>query len=135
MRTFIVSLSVLLLFSSFVIYGSDMNSYMQLQRELKAAAEECAGGGALMLDDRSFAEGRIMIDEQAAQAYAERVLQSTYITCPPLKHGSLSVSARLLSDDSIEMTVTYTADEGYDLFRLPFLTRTTVTRSAAYAWE
>jgi|GEM_PF-6532350 len=135
MRTFIIFLAFLLIFTSFTVYAADMNDYMQLQAELKAVAEECAGGGALQLAPESFDEGRVIISQRDAQLYAEKVLAETFISSPPLKHGSLSASAVLLSDESIEVTVTYTADEGYDLFRLPFLSKKTAARRAAYRWE
>jgi len=135
MRTFIIFLAIMLLFTSFTVYAADMNDYIQLQTHMKAVAEECAAGGALQLAPESFDEGRMIISLDDAQSYAVKVLDETYITGPPLKHGSLSASAVLLSDDCIEVTVTYTADPGYDIFRLPFLSKTSAVRRAAYRWE
>lgn len=135
MRTFIIFLSILLLFVSFTVYAADMNDYISLQMHMKAVAEECAAGGALQLDPASHEEGRIIISLEDAQSYAAKVLEETYISSPPLKRGTLTASAVLLSDECIEVTVRYEADEGYDLFRLPFLSKRSAERRAAYRWE
>ncbi len=135
MKTFLVFLGLCLLFVSMIVYSTDMQNYAQLQNHMKALAEECAAGGALSLDPEAYAAGEWRIDEEAAADYADLTVRLVKLANTPLNNGTLSASVRLLSPSSIEATVVYTANEGYDIFRLPFLSVTTATRRAVYEWK
>ena len=135
MKVFIVFTALVLVFAAAFVYVSDMNSYVQLQRHMKALAEECSAGGALLFTEEAYSDGEIIISQPDAQRFAEQIIQTSKISSTPLSFGNLSVSAELVSPDAIKATVFYTADPGRDIFRLPFLSVTTVSRSALYAWE
>lgn len=135
MKTFIVFLAFCLVFVSMLVYTTDMHNYTDLQNQLKAIAEECAGGGALELDPESYAKGEISIDEDAAFDYSQLIIQNVKIANSPLSNGRLDVSVALVSPSAIKATVTYDANEGYDIFRLPFLSARHAERSAVYEWK
>ncbi len=135
MKTFIVFLALLLLFVSMIVYSTDMQNYVQLQSHLKSIAEECAAGGALELDPAAYAQGEMSIDVDAASEYADLVIRSVNVANSPLNNGDLEVSVRLLSPSAIEATVVYTAGEGYDIFRMPFLSVRRAERRAVYEWK
>ena len=135
MKVFIVFTALVLVFTMAFVFISDMNSYVQLQLHMKALAEECAAGGALRLDEQAYSEGKIIINITDAQRYAEQIIQTSKISSTPLSFGDLSVSVSLVSPDAITAEVIYKTDPEYDIFRLPFLSIKTVSRSALYAWE
>ncbi len=70
MKVFIVFLGLLMINLSFVCYQNDMAYYQQLQKELKAVAEECAAGAALYCDEDAYGQGRLVIKDEDAAAYA-----------------------------------------------------------------
>ena len=135
MKTFIVFLSFCLVFVSALVYTTDMQAYVQLQNHMKAIAEECAAGGALELDAQAYSQGDISIDEEAASRYADLIIQTVKVANSPLSNGTLDASVRVISPTAIEATVIYTADEGYDIFRLPFLSARSAVRVAVYEWK
>ncbi len=135
MKTFIVFLALCLVFVSMLVYTTDMQNYVQLQNHMKAIAEECAAGGALELDPEAYAQGEISIDETRAAEYADLTVRTVKLASTPLNNGSLRASVRLVSPSAIEATVVYTANDGYDLFRLPFLSLRRAVRSAVYEWK
>ena len=148
MKTFIVFLALMLVFTAFLSYTSDMGRYVQLQNHLKALAEDCACGCSLFADEDEYSEGRLVIDEDSAQRYASFITREAVQSMPPLAKGHVSASVMIYDDakgyDGSEaygfvsglpgtvVTLTYT---GPDMFRLPFLTVTDITRTAVYQWE
>ena len=135
MKVFIVFTALVLVFTTAFVFVSDMNGYVQLQKHMKALAEECAAGGALQLEEEPYSDGEIVINITDAQRYAEQIIHTSKISSTPLSFGNLSVSVELVSPDAITAEVTFTANPEYDIFRLPFLSVKTVSRSALYAWE
>lgn len=71
MKVFIVFLGLLMINLSFVCYQNDMAYYQQLQKELKAVAEECAAGAALYYDEAAYGQGLLVVKDQDAAAYAQ----------------------------------------------------------------
>jgi hypothetical protein len=61
MKTFIVSLALVILFNIYTVFQIDMDVYkMQLER-LKHVAEECADSAALFYDTEQFSYGKKII--------------------------------------------------------------------------
>ena len=148
MKTFIVFLALLIVFTSFLSYTSDLDRYVKLQNHLKALAEECALGSSLFADEDEYSEGRLVIDEISAQEYTGFLTREAVLIMPPLEKGSLSAEVKIYDDakgyegaaeygfisglPGVVVTLTYT---GPDMFRLPFLEITEVTRTAVYQWQ
>ena len=141
-------LAMLLLFVSFLAFSSDMDNYVKLQAHLKALAEECACGSSLFTEEAEYAEGRVVIDESAAESYIGFMLRQAERSMPQFSGASLSAEFTFYDDvkgydgaldyglavgrPGAVVTITYT---GKDLFRLPFFTLKTLERTAAYQWE
>jgi len=66
MKTFIVFLGLFLMASMGFCFAGDYQLYMHEQTSLKAAAEECAAGAALEIDEGAYAEGRTIFDKTIA---------------------------------------------------------------------
>ena len=148
MKTFIVFLALLLVFTSFLCYTSDMDRYVKLQNHLKALAEDCACGCTLFADENEYSEGRLVIDENSACRYTDFLIREAVRNMPPLADGKVSADITIYDDakgyegaaaqgfrsglPGAVVTLVYT---GPDMFRLPFLKVTKVTRTAVYQWE
>jgi len=131
MKTFLVFLAMVLVLVSFLTWASDLQRYMSVQSHLKALAEECAGGAALFTDPDAYAQGRLVINETAADQYVRFLIQNAEST-PPL--AGMNIQAQLsFSGDGTVVTLICTSP--FDLFRLPYLSRYEVRRSASYRWQ
>lgn len=148
MKTFIVFLALILVFTSFLCYTSDLDRYVKLQNHLKALAEDCACGSSLFADENEYSEGRLVIDESSALRYTDFLTREAVRNMPPLADGHISAKVTIYDDakgyegaaaygfksglPGAVVTLTYS---GHDMFRLPFLKVTQVTRTAVYQWE
>ena len=133
MDTFIVVVALVLVFSCFLAFGTDMQAWMSLQKKLKVLAEDCAEYAALCIDeDRSIAAGRIIIDRTKAEEAAARLCELSDIK--RLFPGTESLTAELsFPDDSkAEVRIVW---RGEGPFRSIQYERKEAARKAAYGWE
>ena len=133
MDTFIVVVALVLVFCCFLAFGSDMQSWMSLQKKLKVLAEDCAEYAALCVDeDRSIAARRIIIDRERAQEAADKLCALSDIR--RLFPGTESLEAELsFPDDSkAEVRIVW---HGEGLFRSIRFVKKEAARKAAYGWE
>ena len=133
MDTFMVVVALVLVFCCFLAFGTDMQSWMSLQKKLKVLAEDCAEYAALCIDEeRSMQEGRIIIDREKAEESADRLcdLSEIYRLFP----GTESLSAELsFPDDSkAEVRIVW---RGAGIFRSIKSEIKEAARKAAYGWE
>lgn len=75
MKVLIVFLSLLVVNLSFLCYDSDMATYQQLQKELKAISEECAAGASLYFDEEAYSHGDLVIKDEDAVAYVTHLVK------------------------------------------------------------
>ncbi len=138
MKVFIVFMGILTAGISFVVYLGDMGRYEHDMNAVKAAAEECAAGAALLVDEAEYAEGRFVFDREAGQAYADEFVGYVFSG----KNVREAVCELSFEDDSAgfgaenngmspAVTARVTVSTG-DFFRLPFLTVDRITREARY---
>jgi hypothetical protein len=137
---------MLLICAAFVFYQSDMGRYMRAQTNLKALAEECAAGAALYFDEAAYAEGRMIFNESEARAYIAHMLSTSGVPLPDVRaagpvaatvsfyddRGSYGVglgNGVVIDRPSVVVRLTVATE---DVFRLPFMTVTTLEREAMY---
>ncbi len=140
MKTFIVCLALLMVNVACVTYAGDMSRYTRLQAFPKAAAEECVSGAALSRDGQLYADGLFAFDRDGAREYAENYLDHA-LCRSGFKVKTCTISLEF--EDDIEGYGEENAEERpavtcgikaetEDLFRLPFLSVTSVERKAKY---
>ena len=134
MKILLVFLGMMVVSVTFIAYEGDMNHYLRLQTNLKAAAEEAAAGASLYYEEEAFASGILTIKEEDARLYVEEIVSKTAetLSLDPEKGESLTYSLEI--QDGIEnpyITVSLNL-KTQDLFRLSFLDVTEVTRKARY---
>ena len=149
MKVFIVFMAMMLVLTSFLAFSADMDRYVKLQGHLKALAEECAAGAALFTDEDRYSAGEMVIDYDDAAAYVGFMSDMSVRGGPPFWGGEISSSIRIFDDEkgysgletfgikkhkpTVVVTLEYTAEK--DIFRLPFLSEHSLTRTATYQWE
>ena len=141
MKVFIIFVSLLLVNVSALVYQGDLGRYVQEQLLLKEAAEECAAGAALLINQEEYADGKLVFDYEAGQKYAleylvyikrnSRVLSAGKIECKVEFEDDHSGYASSNFDKNPAVTVNISVLTE-DLFRLPFLYVTSLERSARY---
>ena len=156
MKTFIVSLALVILFNIYTVFQIDMDVYkMQLER-LKHVAEECADSAALFYDTEQFSYGKIIYNQYEGEKAILYMLKSLLYCDNGLKPTAGYWQDKILHDayfiddstvtfpylfiDNItgyskyvfEPTVIVTIEAGRGRMRLPFLSITSSVRSSAY---
>ncbi len=129
MKVMIVFLALVLLCVPILAFSTDMNRYQRMQAALKSLAENCAHAGALCVDAQALSKGDLKIDAQAAGEYVRLLLSRPVAS--ELSGGRIRAD---IAADGPVCTVRLDYD-GPDIFRLPFLEVTHITRSSAYEWK
>ncbi len=139
MKTLIVFLGLFIIQTSFVSYQGDMTRYMARQAELKFMAEECASGAAALWDQEAYGEGEIRFDYEAGMGFALDFVDYRVRDM----EGVADIRLNLTFEDEFTgfhpgsppgvpaVTATLML-ECEDLFRLPFLTVTSLQRQSRY---
>ncbi|MBQ6686794.1 MAG: hypothetical protein IJM99_11875 [Firmicutes bacterium] len=148
MKVLIVFLGLLLINISFLSYHSDMDRYVKLQTNLKAAAEEAAAGASLCQEEEQYGKGYLVIDEFGAEEYVTFIAEEVERSLPESMEADVTYEMKIFDDrKGYEDMEEYGLEEMYpavwvrmtinsrDLFRLPFLEKTRSVRSAVYQWD
>ena len=148
MKILIVFLGLLLINISFLSYHSDMDRYVKLQTNLKAAAEEAAAGASLCQDEEQYGKGYLVIDALEAEEYVSFVAEDMERRLPEYMDADVLYEMKIFDDQKgYEGIESYGLEEtlpavwvcmtinSKDLFRLPFLEKRVTNRSAAYQWD
>lgn len=141
MKTYIVFLGLFIIGVFAVSFQGDLGRYNHEQLVLKEAAEECAAGAALLIDDEEFADGQIVFDYEKGKAYVDDYLEYIKRNSKALTEGNVSYQIQFedynkgFSDDNsgqipaITVTINVLTE---DLFKVPFIEVTSLERSARY---
>jgi ABC-type Fe3+ transport system substrate-binding protein len=139
MKVFIVFIALLMVSMTFITYQGDLNRYVRLQTFMKAVAEEAAAGAALYYDEVAYSNGSMVINREEGEKYIEYLLTRAEQTLDLKEGESLTAEMEVMDDGSgaaeqgVSPSVTVTLRLTVaDLFRLPFLSREQVVRSAKY---
>ena len=139
MKVFIVFIALLIVNMTFITYQGDLNRYVRLQTFMKAVAEEAAAGAALYYDEVAYSNGSMVINREEGEKYIEYLLTRAEQTLDLKEGESLTAEMEVMDDGSgaaeqgVSPSVTVTLLLTFaDLFRLPFLSREQVVRSAKY---
>ena len=139
MKVFIIFIALLIANITFISYQGDLNRYVRLQTYLKAVAEEAAAGAALYYDEVSYSHGSMIINKEEGEKYIKHLLIRAGQTLDLREGENLTAEMEVLDDSNgaadtgaspaVTVTLSLTVT---DLFRLPFLTKEQVVRSAKY---
>lgn len=122
MKEFIVFIAFLIVFSAAMVYRTDSNNYVRLQKQLKSLSEECASGAILMQDiEETNRQGRYVIDLAMAKTYVDRIIAKKIGgKMAPISLGTISaeISTQELraSDTAVKIILNWHCEDG--IFRL-----------------
>lgn len=136
MKCFIVSLGIIIMGVSGLIYGWDLHEYTTLQFHLKVLTESCAACGALSFEDSVYLTSKEItynsVDVQNTMNYfIDHASSDLYC----FKNGVLKIENYETDseNDCVTVTLNYTSD--HDLFRLPFISKRELYHSSCYQWK
>ena len=141
MKTYIVFLGLFIIGVFAVSYQGDLGKYNHEQLILKEAAEECAAGAALLIDEEAYADGKIVFDYEQGEKYVKDYLEYIKRNSKALTEGK--VSYQILFEDynkgylennssqipAITVSIKVMTE---DLFEVPFIEVMSLERSARY---
>ncbi|MBQ2868122.1 MAG: hypothetical protein IJE87_07095, partial [Firmicutes bacterium] len=98
MKVLIVFLGLLLINISFLSYHSDMDRYVKLQTNLKAAAEEAAAGASLCQEEEQYGKGYLVIDEFGAEEYVTFIAEEVERSLPESMEADVTYEMKIFDD-------------------------------------
>ncbi len=139
MKVFLVFLAMLVVNTTFVVHQGDLNRYVRLQTFLKALCEEAAGGAALYYDEEAYSQGFMVINQEEGEKYIGYLISKAGESLRLNDEDSLTTGIEIVDEKNgplepgmcPSVTVTIYLNS-VDLFRLPFIKRDQVIRSARY---
>ena len=133
MKVFIVSLAIIIMQLSSIIFASDLFRYNNARFRLKLLAEECAAGCAVQYDDDEYENGNIVFRNDAA-SYASDLISYKSTHDPVFMNGTLRLLSFEAKSDTdspyVAVSLSYTADRDY--FRLPIINEHTISHQSKY---
>jgi hypothetical protein len=139
MKVFLVFLAMLIVNTTFVVHQGDLNRYVRLQTFLKALCEEAAAGAALYYDEESYSHGFMVINQEEGEKYIDYLIVKAKDSLNLDGNENLTADIEIVDEENgvLELgmwpSVTVTLYlNSRDLFRLPFIKREQVIRSARY---
>ena len=159
MKPFLFTIAMVILYSIFLIYQTDNNSYIRQLENLKYVADECAGAASLYYDEELFSKGLIVYNQEEGKKAIEYILKTSLKTesdLTPLSNSywqeQIEYEVYFLDNSNTtfpvmfvdnrtsynklitEPTIIVTVDAGKPRFRLSFLKPERVIRTSAYEY-
>jgi len=138
MKTFIVFMALVLVFTCLCINSNDLAKYKQINIALKELAQEAACGGALMTGGSENTKG-LEISYDDACAYIDMLIERASKTAL-FSNGELSYEASLREKEEGEenfcpaLFVTISFEPSNPIFHLKQSQNTVITRKSSYEW-
>ncbi|MFV0516298.1 MAG: hypothetical protein ACK5MV_02770 [Aminipila sp.] len=141
MKVFLTFLSLFVLGIWCIVFQGDLGSYNHDSLLLKEAAQECAAGAATFIDEREFAQGRIVFDYNSGKLYVEDYLAYIIKNSKTLSEGKVTYSIsfedemqgfHVANEEKIPAVFVKISVGNYTFFRLPFFKVSNLERSARY---
>ena len=133
MKVFIVFLAFAVIFTGALVFGTDMQRYMLLQKRLKTLSEDCAEAAALCIDpEQSQALGQAVIDVQKGSETARMLCEKAASSGGFGKYAAVTVEIEHVTESSVGARVSW---HGSDIFRSSFIKKTDVQRYSVYSWD
>jgi len=162
MKSFIVSIALILLFNIYTVFQIDSDTYRRQLERLKFVAEECADSAALYYDLEAYSQGKIIYNQDEGIKAIEYMLKTHLKLDDSLKPVSgywqdqIQYDVYFIDEKNytfpyefpyefidartgykmyiFEPTVIVTIEAGRGRMRLPFLSINSSIRSSAYEY-
>lgn len=135
MKTFIVSLGLIIFGVSGICFNWDLDSYIILNTHLKALCESSAAFCATCFDESEYvSNNEITYDENYVKDSLIYFIRRASFNMPCFKNGDITIDSLKCDEenDRVELCLKYTSDQ--DLFRIRGININTVTHSSCYEW-
>lgn len=129
MKVLIIFFAITILNTSFLIYQTDMNSYIRENTFIKAVAEECAAGASLFYDEEALSEGYYVFNREECEKYVQYIIEKNFPDTENIAYEIVYYDTPGLSDTGIEVNI---LSKDKDRFRLSYLEKSSIKRGAYY---
>ena len=135
MKVFIVSIGIILMQLTALVFHSDLTAYNNSRFMLKMLAEECAAGSAINAEADAFENGNIVFGA-GARAYTDDLVAYANAYYPLFRDGTVSVVSYEADGSTVNpyvaVELSYTRDTDY--FRLPLINVTQIIHASKYEY-
>lgn len=141
MKVFIVFLGLFMVSVYAIVFQGDLGAYGNEELLLKEAAEECAAGASLLLNEKEFSKGKIVFDYEEGEKYTKNYLAYIKRNSKALSNGVVHYQMEFEDEkkgylssnkDKIPAVTVEISVATEDLFRVPFIEVTSLERRARY---
>ncbi len=129
MKILILFSALIILNSMFFVYQADLNSYARESTYIKNIADECAAGAASFYDEQAASEGYYYFSRKECPAYVSHMVEESFHEDDNASFDINYYDTYGIEKPAIEVVITL---KGRDRFRLPFLSKTTISRAGHY---
>ena len=132
MKPFIVSMGIIILGVTGLVFRSDLTRYTVLQENLQALSEECAAYAALACeedDDRG-----IVFNELDAENRIEYLVTYAQNNMPCFQDGCIIATSPVFYENGYSVSVHLDFVSNSDLFRLALIKMTSIGHTSCYEW-
>lgn len=141
MKSFLVSLGIIIFGICGLIYQTDMNNYLIISANLKALTEECAAAAAISLeeDEEALSEGEIIFDRDLAERNVNYLVEYNKQSMKCYSNGQLSLVSLdfyepIDENENYSCTVKLKFRSNCDLFRLDSVSKYEIEHESCYEW-
>ena len=134
MKTFIVSLGIIILGLTSITYQTDLLSYTMMQDHLWELTEECAAYAALACDETE--EGSLIFRENECEECVKYLMNYAKGRMSCFSNGSFSnpVISYRNTEDSYSISVSLKFIPNYNVFRLRGIAQPEFSHTSCYEW-
>lgn len=133
MKSFIISMAIIILGTSAMVFRDDLTRYTILEENIQALTEECALFAAWGLNDPDD-DTEVQIDPVLATSNANSVLNYAKSFSNVFAGKDIEITSIATDGTRITVTLVYHSDKYF--FRLPFIPKIKdITWISAYEWK
>ena len=135
MKSFIVSLAIIVMGVCGLVYSTDMCIYTNAQTHLKALTESAAACAAVSFDDQSYeSDGDIIYNQVKTETAVRYFIYRASLFMPCFQNGKINLVSCIADseNDSVTVTIEYVSNSNF--FRSIFLNTKTLTHTSSFEW-
>ena len=132
MKPFIVSMGIIIVGLSGLVFRSDLTQYVLLQEHLQALTEEATAYAALACTETE--DGHLHFSQVEVNENVNYMITyaSNYMPC--FRNGTIYPEIISPVDETNSVTVKLQFVSNKDLFRLPFISIKEISHTSCYEW-
>lgn len=134
MKTFIVSMALIITGICGLVHQTDMMQFNIISQNLKALCEECAAEAASCIDLDEVSKGCIHFNQNEANRLVNNLIEYANTNMDCFNNGKISLNSLDAEDTSGRCTVKLIYKANSDMFRLGYVFKDQIEHESCYEW-